>query len=136
MYFFQAGPAGAHFGLLAALFVDAIYSWKLIGSPFRAVLQLGKRKRCRKSRKSALFSSRNVDSIRYWSTAVDGQLGAYFWFSIWPAIVVGTVALHSGVFVVEGSVSECLGALCDVTATQSNTRTFHSAHVEAGGRPS
>lgn len=36
----QAGPDGAHFGLLAALFVDAIYSWKMLANPWMAFLQL------------------------------------------------------------------------------------------------
>lgn len=37
----KTGPASAQFGLLAALFVDAFYSWRVVGSAFKAVLQLG-----------------------------------------------------------------------------------------------
>lgn len=36
----EVGPAGSHFGLLAGLFVDAIYSWQLIRRPWKAILQL------------------------------------------------------------------------------------------------
>ncbi len=37
----EVGPAGSQFGLLASLFVDAIYSWKMIVRPWKAIGQLG-----------------------------------------------------------------------------------------------
>lgn len=36
----EVGPAGAHFGLVAALFVDAIYSWHILLNPWKAIGQL------------------------------------------------------------------------------------------------
>lgn len=36
----EVGPAGAHFGLVAALFVDAIYSWRILLNPWKAIAQL------------------------------------------------------------------------------------------------
>lgn len=37
---FQVGPAGAHFGLLAALIVEVICAWPLLKHPKRALLKL------------------------------------------------------------------------------------------------
>lgn len=36
----EVGPAGCQFGLIAALVVDAIYSWNLIMRPWKAIIQL------------------------------------------------------------------------------------------------
>lgn len=39
-YATEVGPAGCHFGLFAALFVDAFFSWRWIVKPWKALMQL------------------------------------------------------------------------------------------------
>lgn len=38
--FFQVGPSGSHFGLLACLCVEVLHAWPLLRTPWRALGRL------------------------------------------------------------------------------------------------
>lgn len=40
MYFYQVGPAGSQFGILACLFVELFQSWQILARPWRAFIKL------------------------------------------------------------------------------------------------